>query len=108
MIKSTVELPANYLCSIESEFRILINAANQYSGISNMDGTIISEFEEFLERLRRDKRNFQRMINDLKGRCANSHKEGKCKIDQMTQIEEILESIEDMESELTGILEADL
>lgn len=108
MINTITPLPKNYLCSIEREYRILINAAKEYSGISYMDGSIISEIEEFIELLKRDKRDLQRRLSELKGTCVHSHKEGKSKADQIELIEEMIETLEEMDSSFNGILYADL
>lgn len=88
-----------YLIILEREFNIIYDDLKNLEYNSRIDDTLLSETNDFLEDLRYQRRKLNREYSSIK---SNSTKKDE---EKLNQIEDQIEKLDYMESEVIGILD---
>jgi hypothetical protein len=93
---------------MEFEYNLLIADAGENPDIDRMDPILITEMDDLLSNVRCDIRKLKKLLNSLMRTTPSYCKVNKEKEEQITQLEELLESMDYMESGLSSIIEVNI
>ncbi len=89
---------------VKEEYELLITDAIKNSQLEFTSQLLYDEILEFSSIVQQHVRTLKRRMNDLKRICASSHKEGKEKANQISDLESYITELETMVNDLMRLM----